>query len=214
MRVAIVTGGPVFDEAADIIKDSDRIICADSGADFCVRHGIVPDEVLGDMDSISAETFEMIRSRRIPFKTYPSHKDETDTEIALGSCPEGSEITLVCSLTGRIDHELSNLSLLIKYKEAGFDITATDGRSDIIPMSGDDTLIVEGIDGKVVISIIPFGCGSIEGVTTRGLVYPLQDASIDALGSLAVSNELSEGESGFEISIRRGRALVTISRDV
>ncbi|MCR5061162.1 MAG: thiamine diphosphokinase [Saccharofermentans sp.] len=214
MRIAIVTGGPVFDEAADIVRGSDRIICADSGADFCVRHGIVPDEVLGDMDSISAETFEMMRSRRIPFKTYPSHKDETDTEIALESCPEGSEITLVCSLTGRIDHELSNLSLLIKYKEAGFDITATDGRSDVIPMSGVDTLNVEGIDGKVAISIIPFGCSRIEGVTTKGLAYPLQDASIDALGSLSVSNELSDGESGFEISIRSGRTLVTISRDV
>ena len=214
MRIAIVTGGPVFDEAAEIVRGSDRIICADSGADFCIEHGIVPDEVLGDMDSISAGVFEMIRSRRIPFKTYPSHKDVTDTEIALESCPEGSEITLVCSLTGRIDHELSNLSLLIKYKEAGFDITATDGRSDIIPMSGEDSLKVEGIDGKVVISIIPFGCDKIEGVTTEGLIYPLENATIDALGSLSVSNELSEGASGFEIRTGSGRALVTISPDV
>lgn len=213
MRIAIVTGGPVFDEASDIIREAEKIICADSGADFCIRHGIIPDEVLGDMDSISPETFEMVRSRRIPLKTYPAHKDMTDTEIALSDCPEGSEITLVCSLTGRIDHELSNLSLLIKYKEAGFDITATDGRSDIIPMSGEDKLTVEGIEGKVFISIIPFGCDKITGVTTEGLLYPLNDYDIDSLGSLSVSNELSEGSSSFEISIKSGRALVTISKE-
>ena len=61
MRYIIVTGGPLPQESAKLIKelsasDEDTILVAcDGGCDILARNNIVPDLVVGDMDSISEE---------------------------------------------------------------------------------------------------------------------------------------------------------------
>ena len=212
MRIAVITGGPIPDDASVIVSCCDKVICADSGVDFCLKHGIVPDTVYGDLDSISEEGIDFVEKRSIPLEKHPSHKDETDTDIALSACPYDSEVVLVCSLTGRLDHVITNMGLLIKYKESGMDITATDGVTDVIPLVGEDRIAVEGISGnQTAVSLIPFATDHVTGLTTENLIYPLKDATVEAASSLYVSNEPSEGSRGFAVSMKTGRLLIVIS---
>ena len=61
MLYIIVTGGPLPDEAADLIRrysvpsEDTVIIGCDGGCDFLAKHGLIPHMALGDMDSISED---------------------------------------------------------------------------------------------------------------------------------------------------------------
>ncbi len=58
------------------------VVAADSGLDSCVAAGVVPDLVVGDMDSLSDPSLlNGFAADRILL--FPRDKDETDTEIGL-----------------------------------------------------------------------------------------------------------------------------------
>ena len=70
-KTVVITGGPIFPEAAKLISSEDRIICADSGVDYALSNNIRVDEVFGDLDSISASGKEYIKVKDIPLNQYP-----------------------------------------------------------------------------------------------------------------------------------------------
>lgn len=214
----MIAGGPVPKNGsiAEIASGCDRIWCADSGADTSLGYGIIPDRVFGDLDSISPEASEIIKKRNIPVETYPVEKDMTDTEIVLRSVPKEDEVILICSLAGRIDHVAANLMLLMKLHEEGYDITATDGVSDVIPLIGEESLETVGLcdPESLNISLIPLDMDrEAEGVTTEGLYYKLDNARLSAGSTYSVSNRVEDGKDGFKISIKKGRVLLMLTRE-
>lgn len=216
MIVAVIAGGPDIDHqvASDIASGADRIICADSGADIALRAGLRIDKLLGDLDSISDEARAYIEEHKIPIEVFPVQKDMTDTELALRELSTDDEIRLICSLAGRPDHMIANIMLLVRLKSEGYDITLTDGVSDVIPMAGDDHIEIAGLDTDTPlnISLIPLNFDEeVTGVTTRGLFYELSDARLKAGSTFSVSNTLKEGEDSFEITMKTGRMAVIIT---
>ena len=103
MRFVIVTGGPLPEEASDVIRSfageaDTKVIACDSGCDHLAKTGIVPDVVIGDMDSITKAGLDFIKANNIPVEKYPVEKDWTDTEIALKKTGSDDEVILVCTL--------------------------------------------------------------------------------------------------------------------
>jgi thiamine pyrophosphokinase len=95
-------------------RNSDVIVAADGGYDRLHAAGIIPDIILGDMDSI-AELPENIKNIR-----YPIEKDLSDLEICLeyvaknySDC-EKIVIAGVVSET-RLDHTFSNVLIAAEY---------------------------------------------------------------------------------------------------
>lgn len=215
MRIAVITGGPIYPEASFIARAADSVYCADSGLDYCLANGIKPDLFFGDRDSVSDEGLNYLKVSNIPQKFFSSDKDKTDTELALESCPEGSSIDLICSLEGRIDHVLANLGLLFKFKESGYDITATDGVTDVIPVISGSTVALEGVrSGDTAVSLVPFAGSVVTGVTTEGLKYQLSDASLYPTSSLSISNEPGNDSSSFKVTVGDGRLLIVLTKAV
>ncbi|MCR5805016.1 MAG: thiamine diphosphokinase [Clostridia bacterium] len=214
-RTVVITGGPIFDEAASLILPGDRVVCADSGVDYAIANSIRPDEVYGDLDSISAEGKNFIEVSGISLKTFPVEKDMTDTELAIRSCDPSSEILLICSLQGRPDHVLTNILLVSRLRREGRSIICSDGHTDIIPLYGKDEIhIDEVLDPSCkAISLIPVS-DEVTGVTANGLYYPLNDATIVRGSSFTNSNELSRGSSSFSVSVNSGELLVVITDKV
>jgi len=190
----VICGGPNISPAViDTIIDSDLIICADSGADFAIKNNIRIDRLVGDMDSISSESLEIIRNRNIPVETVPARKDFTDTEMALRLIPNDVPTILVCSLTGRIDHVMTNILLGMKLHEEGREIILTDGNSDICFLANKDELELSFLVGSaknIVISLVPL-TEKVCGVTTRNLEYELDDAILSFGATLSTSNEIA-----------------------
>ncbi len=213
MRTLVIAGGPNINSCiASIAASCDKVLCADSGADFAVINGINIDCVIGDMDSISRETSDYLDIKNIPIEVYPPEKDMTDTELVLRSVDKNGEIILACSLTGRIDHVMANMNLILKLHEEGYDITATDGITDVIPMCGKETVSLKGIDNpeSAVVSLI-LNKGDVKGVTTEGLYYQLDKADLSFGSSFTVSNKLMPNNDSFSVTVEEGSLLVVIT---
>lgn len=215
MKAIVFSGGPGIDYRAVslIASKCDYILAADSGAEHALKAGVVPDKVMGDLDSISDESLLELRFKKVPFELFPPEKDMSDTELCLRSIPADNEIILICSLSGRPDHVMCNLMLLIKLHDEGYRISATDGVNYFFPMCGEDKVVVEGISNpeSVYISMMPIT--PVTGVVTRGLYYALNEVDINPGSSLTLSNKLGLGGNSFEISAKAGNMGVFVVRE-
>lgn len=214
-RVALITGGPLDNIASTLLTHVDKVLCADSGVDFALRNGIKFEEVFGDFDSISPEAKTYLDTLDVEVHQFPVEKDMTDTELALRSISKEDDILLICPLNGRIDHVMTNLNLLCRLREEGYNIMASDGETDILPLAGEDSIEIPGmIDANTLaISLIPLS-DEVTGVTSKGLYYELDDANLKFGSSFSNSNEIKKDLSGFEVQIKTGRMLVVITKKV
>lgn len=219
MRYIVVTGGPLTDEAAKVIKElldsaeDKAVIACDGGCDILAHHGIVPDMVVGDMDSISEEDLTFIESNNIFTERYPVEKDQTDSEIALDKT-EGSDVYLITPFGGRPDHLIANIQLVLGLRKKGRKITATDGLTYCYPLYGEDSIEIDisRFDKPLSVSLIPWDFeGPVTGVTTKGLYYPLEDHDLTAGSTFSFSNHPTEKNGKISVSIRAGLLLVTLT---
>jgi len=110
MRGILFTGGGAPDPAlaARLYQGYRYVVAADSGLLACERAGIMPDLIVGDMDSIpNLESLSRYSADRV--RVWPRDKDYTDTELALGALKDQGvdEVILVGGGGGRIDHFLA-----------------------------------------------------------------------------------------------------------
>ena len=130
-------------------------------------------------------------------------QDNTDLEKALDHLKtENITLVSIAGATGRrMDFTLGNLSVIWKYV-AGMRMRIVGDEWYAIPVRTSET--VRARPGTTV-SLIPFGPCS--GITLRGLVFPLKDASM-GVGEIGVSNVVST--SPFTVSVRKGKILVFV----
>ncbi len=216
MHYYVITGGPLTSKAAGVIG-SGEVIAADKGIDFCLEHGITPVLAVGDMDSVSKDGLDFINNSGIPVKTYPVEKDMTDTEIALTFIPEGNDITIVCPLSGRLDHVIANLQLAAFLHSKGKSIILDDGITEVHFLSGKESVRISlgrwGSGSSV--SLIPLSFDNrVEGVVTDGLYYSLNGESIIGGSTLSFSNRPSEEALEFSVSIDNGLLAIVVSQSI
>ena len=112
MNAIIFTGGryrsPCFYRKYLEEHPADCIVAADAGAGMLMELGVVPRLLMGDLDSIRPEVLAWIKEKDIPVYRHPTHKNETDTELAVTWCLEqgAGSIALLGALGTRIDHSL------------------------------------------------------------------------------------------------------------
>lgn len=193
----IIAAGDFFGlrEAPD---DSDYVIAADAGYEYCRQNGIVPDLILGDFDSLG-EVPDCPNVMRLPVE-----KDDTDTMCAakLGLKKGYRHFFVYGALGGkRSDHSIANMQLLLYLANRGSrgwlfgkDCVWTAIKNESLKLSGEGAVSVFCIDG------------SANGVCLKGLKYELSDATVSSDFPLGVSNFLQGGEA--EISVSDGCLLV------
>ena len=88
------------------IHEDDRIVAADAGLDAISSLGLIPDILIGDLDSL--DDIVLQRYPHVPRLTSSSRKNETDTELAVDWClGNGYRDIVICNdLGGRFDHAL------------------------------------------------------------------------------------------------------------
>jgi thiamine pyrophosphokinase len=168
----------------------DRVIAADGGAGQALRLGVVPNWVVGDMDSLAQADREMLDGLGAVFCVYPPEKDDTDTQLALRLAhKEGADEIAVWGGTGdRIDHTLSSLFSAAGFAEQGIAIRFEHPRVTVYLVCG--RLVVPGHEGDTV-SLITLG-NRAEGVSLDGFRYPLREAVLDYRRPYTVSNVIVE----------------------
>ncbi len=210
-RCVIIANGEVGDYEwhQSIMREDDFIVCADGGTRHALALGLIPHVVLGDFDSLSEEMKSALANTRCQFYEHPSEKDMTDTELALQFCLAKSpkEIIFVGTLGTRYDHGLSNIFLLAKIPD-GILGKVINEQNEIMLLK--EKVSLHGAPGNFV-SIVPIS-PQIKGVSTKGLKYLLQNATLELGTSRGVSNEMVADDAVIEI--REGWALVIRAWDV
>ena len=125
-----------FSHIQKFISPEDLIICADGGANYAIQNNIIPHVVIGDLDSISPEAQENLRSKDTTFIPYPKEKDFTDSELALEYALEQSveQIIVVGIMGDRFDHLFANImhfAQLSKNSQSLKDLLIINGNQEI-----------------------------------------------------------------------------------
>ena len=208
MRTIIVAGGRPNqgDTWRKWVRAGDQIIGADGGAARALAWGLVPDWVIGDLDSLSAGQQQALEARGCHFLVHPRAKDETDLELALGYAAEqgAEEIVILGALGGRLDHTLANLLLLALPRLAGRSVRLVDDAEEALLLRGGEGAHLDGQPGDLV-SLLPLG-GDARGVTTSGLAWPLQADSLRFAFTRGISNEMT----GTQATIRLDHGLLLV----
>ena len=209
MKVCIVLNGEVkdYNKTKEIILEENYnyIIGADGGCNHLFKMNITPNYIVGDLDSIKREVIEYYENKNVTFKRYPSHKDETDSEICiyLAKLLGADEIDIFAALGGRIDHTLANIGLMNYIKENNMKPRILTSEEEIL-MVKNETINLKGKRGDTI-SVISIN-GESKGVTLKKLEYPLDNATVNHLSPLGISNVMLEDEC--IISIKDGCALI------
>lgn len=214
-RVIICAGGPT-EELPDVaaFKTEDTIfIGVDRGAIHLLDIGIVPDEAVGDFDSVSEEEFKRIQGSVERVDSFRAEKDETDTELAVNRAVmyRPKEIILTGVTGGRLDHFQSALHLLYRMQAEHKDVSFL-----ICNAHNELSLYRPGVhrvkkDSRFpYLSFFPFG-SVVEGLTLTGFKYETVNARMEMGMTRFTSNEpIAEV---CTISFRQGICLMVRSSD-
>jgi thiamine pyrophosphokinase len=208
MKAIIIAGGQV--DASDgwqrWIQEGDWILGADGGAARALAWGLTPQVVIGDMDSLPNKDRVILEERGSQFVEHPRAKDETDLELALAYAAEhgAQEIVIFGALGGRLDHTLANVLLLSLPSLQEVQARIVDGDQEALLLRGGEAATLHGNPGDIV-SLLPLA-GDARGVTTEGLVWALDRATLRLGFSRGVSNEMLGDEA--RVQLEEGLLLV------
>ncbi len=200
MRFLIVANGEAPSKAlmAELSADADRVIAADGGADVALAAGMLPDAVVGDLDSVSSEARKRIPAERFHLDPDPETTDlQKAIEFAIRA--GASAIDVVAAGGGRADHALANLSVLVVYRGRAR-LRMVDDAFEVSLV--DVTTSVSGLPGTVV-SLIALG--RCRGVTTTGLRWNLEGETL-AFSPRGIHNEIAS--SPATVSVLAGNLLL------
>ena len=118
MNCLIVTGGNVDLNLLNNYYNSNKdslVIAVDKGLESLYKLNIIPDHIVGDLDSVNATLLKHYQNNpQITIHKYIPEKDYTDTDIALKLAIKlaASNITIIGATGTRIDHMLANIHVL------------------------------------------------------------------------------------------------------
>ena len=175
------------------------IVAADGGAHHALRWNLPLHYIVGDLDSVPPKLRSQLPETRFIHRPSQEHND---LEKTLQFCQELGVVHLtLLGMTGkRLDHTLTNLSVLSRYDHC-FRLTILDPHGEMFLVREHFTYT-----GKIgqLISLLPLY--TAEGITTRGLAFPLNHESLHWGKREGLSNYIVENP--VQLSIKRGRLLV------
>ena len=196
----------------DELVGADVVIAADGGALALKRWGIVPQVVVGDLDSLGEKRAADLGRQGAEIVAFPAAKDESDVELALrhALATGASEIVLLGIFGGeRIDHTFANAMLVADPAYRGTGLRAVYGSTQVRAIHSGEGLAIDAPVGTTV-TLLPVG-GDATGVHTQGLRYPLDDEALRFGRSRGLSNVVSKRPA--QVSLQQGVLLVIEIRE-
>lgn len=199
MRALIIANGDppsaaLFEEMREGAK---LVVAADGGARSALALGVIPDIVIGDLDSLGTA-----RSGIPPGNIHlNANPNATDLEKAVSLClEEGFDaVDIVGAGGGRVDHALANLSVLVRFGRSAH-LRVVDERFAIELVDGESN-----IDGPIGTVVSLVSMGHCEGINTSGLRWELQDHTLD-FSAYGIHNEIASPPA--RVSVRSGNLLL------
>lgn len=204
MNCVILANGQIknYSFFTSLFNNGVKVFCADGGVKHARQLGVIPDFIIGDMDSAEPELLSSLESAGTKILRFPAEKDELDTELALDEAIKygATTITLLGGTGGRLDHTLAAIHLLLKPARLGIKVSILADDHFITLVTPENPLLFPGHTGTTV-SLLPL-TSEVKGVTSTGVKWPLTDAVLEVGKPYAVSNTVTSGE--VRVSVEEG----------
>ncbi len=197
MKTACIFGAGEQNIEQLTLPDDALVWAADGGVAYCEKLNITPDFIIGDFDSLGY----------IPEKAVvlPVQKDNTDMAAAVEKAEaRGCDTFYIYGGTGkRLDHTLANIALLIDLSKKGKKAYLCDRDYTVTAVTNGEIRFDESEKG--VISVFAAD-EKVQGVTIEGLLYTLDNATLENKTALGVSNEFTGQKS--RIVVQNGTLII------
>ena len=180
------------------------VVALDGAANRLIGSNIIPNILLGDLDSVSESVLEQCKASGVTIIHAP---DQQSSDISKGlewvqRTYLDSEVDIIGVEIGRYDHHLAAYSALF---ECNSDATILLDGWQARRVSQTPTKIET--EPNSIISLIPFG--DVVGATIKGCQFPLDNESLTT-GTRGISN-IATGPS-ITVSVESGDLLLLIMR--
>lgn len=206
LRVVLLANGdiPDVEYVQEYLKKDDVVIAANGGTRLAYVLKRIPTLVIGDRDSLPPYLKEWLESHEVPNEKFSTDKDETDLELAIRYAIQlkPQKILFLGITGGRTDHMLANFSLLAEVAKHSIAIEVIAKQEHIYGVT--DKIHLSGKQGDTI-SLLPWG-GDVKGVTTEGMKWELQAATLPFGPARGISNIMLHNE--VTIMVRQGLLLV------
>lgn len=198
--VTLIGGAPVSGQLmARALTHAPHLVAADGGADRALRLGRMPQAVIGDLDSISANARDRLADRLHPI----AEQDTTDFDKALRHI--AAPFVLGLGFSGaRLDHGLSVLNALARHP----------ARRCLI-LSGQDVAFLSPPDLRLALPrrsrLSLFPLGPVRG-TSQGLRWPIAGLDFAPDARIGTSNEVAAPEVHLTFDAPRMLVILPLGR--
>lgn len=170
-------------------KGYTTLLCADGGANSAKTLDLIPEYIIGDLDSIKPDVYKYYSSKSNIIKI--NRQNDTDVEKCLQFAVKKKfdEVILLGATGDRLDHSFCNLGIVLKYF------------SKIKMMIIHQRSFLTAYTGNIILSTIPNEIISLYGIDSRtrvkssGLKYPLKNIALpfgqkESTSNIAVNNKV------------------------
>jgi thiamine pyrophosphokinase len=161
---------PVHEIPLGYLKNAERIVCCDGSAETLINAGMIPDAIVGDMDTLKKGI-----AKRFSDRIYrDKDQDINDLTKAVHWCIKRDfrDLIILGASGKREDHTIGNISLLAEYVKDADVIMVTDTgiirpflESCKVPSFPGQQVSIFSIDPETVLS-------------SKGLKYPLKNRKL------------------------------------
>ena len=196
--LVIVANGkyPTHPIPVELLKNANYIIACDGGVNNLTINGIIPDCIIGDLDSISGINKEKFKSKTIEILD----QSENDLRKAINYCVENKikDVSIIAATGKREDHTIGNIFSLMKYNNTNIKIYSDTGMFSCI---SDDNRI-KSFKGQ---NISIFCTDKSIEIESKGLKYNFNQNNITTLFYCTLNKSNKEY---FDINISHGSIII------
>ncbi len=199
-KTIILANGPQISSTwPEWVNKEDTLVCVDGGTLQAIQQGLIPDVVLGDMDSLSSDMLQRMKDQGVRLVRYPVRKNQTDLELALfwARDQNAREVWVVNALGGRLDQHLVNVFLLAREDMNFARIVLKEDDQSAVVLRGPDRMVLEGQPGDRLSLVVL--SKTISGVTLDGVEWKTNHATFSRASTHPLSNVFTETRARIQI---------------
>ena len=189
--IILANGFPPRKNTVKYLQDKGykTLLCADGGANSAKTLDLIPEYIIGDLDSIRPDVYKFYSDKSDIIKI--NRQNDTDIEKCLKFVikKKYDEVVLLGATGDRLDHSFCNLGIVLKYF------------SKIKMMIIHQRSLLTAYTGNIILSTIPNEIISLYGIDSRtrvksyGLKYPLKNITLpfgqkESTSNIAVNNKV------------------------
>lgn len=200
--IILANGKPPKKKVLQFLREQgyETLICADGGADTARAKDVLPDVIIGDLDSVTPETLKAYEGRTEIL--HLERQDDTDIEKALSYAHEHGcrEAVLLGAIGNRLDHSFCNLGIALKFDDR-LKVRIVHRKSFLGVYEG--TVEIRTLPGE---TISLYGFDAQTRFTTEGLRYPLSGEALP-FGVRESASNVAESDL-VSVTIKGGKGFI------